>query len=64
MTTAKDILIAGLKAIGADGLHMSDGEDSCGCGIDDLAPCCSYILDCCEPAKQRDDGLFYAMEEQ
>jgi hypothetical protein len=50
--TTKDLLIEGLKAHGFDGLCNSDA--SCGCGIDDLAPCggdCN-VLDC-EPAYKR-----------
>ncbi len=37
-----------LKALGADGL--SD-QDECGCGLDDLAPCGSWIGQCV-PAKE------------
>lgn len=71
MTTAKEILIAGLKAMGADGLV--DGEidsEGCGCGIDDLAPCCGCLigwmdLDDCKAAKlNKEDGLYHLMEEQ
>jgi len=42
--TARDILVEGLKAMGADGL-CCPGE-CCGCGVDDLCPCCNYIMDC------------------
>ena len=43
----KDIIIEKLKALGADGL----ATEGCGCGIDALAPCESYYLDCV-PAKK------------
>ena len=48
--TVRDIIIAHLRSIGADGLCC----DGCGCGIDDLAPCCQYAADVmlCEPAKR------------
>lgn len=49
MTTAKEILIAGLNAMGADGLCCP--WESCGCGLDDLCPCCENPLDCL-PAKK------------
>lgn len=47
--TVKPILIDALKQLGADGLCNNDVE--CGCGLDDLVPCCE---DCtgCEPARQ------------
>jgi hypothetical protein len=48
----KDIIIEKLKAIGADGLCT----DGCGCGIDDLAPCESYYLDCVPAKKRKCDG--------
>lgn len=48
----REIVIAHLKSIGADGL----AADGCGCGIDDLAPCGGDITDC-KPAKRFDcDG--------
>ena len=64
MTTAKEILIAGLKDMGADGLYnaMGDGEESCGCGLDDFAPCGGDYWECV-PAKKRGNG-YYPMEEQ
>ena len=48
--TCKDIIIAKLKELGADGLCCED----CGCGIDDLFPCGEDCLDCV-PAKRRLD---------
>lgn len=47
--TARDILIEGLKAMGADGLC---NPEECGCGLDDLCPCCGDPLGCV-PAKKR-----------
>lgn len=48
----KEIIIAHLKSIGADGLCC----DGCGCGLDDLMPCESNVLECV-PAKRHDcDG--------
>lgn len=35
--SAQQILIEGLRAIGADGLCNADLE--CGCGLDDFIPC-------------------------
>ncbi len=40
--TARDLLVEALKAMDADGL--TSGE--CGCGIDDLAPCCENPMRC------------------
>ena len=48
MITAKDVLIKGLRAIGAEGL-CSPGE--CGCGFDDFVPCGHDPLGCV-PAKK------------
>lgn len=42
----KQIVIAHLKSIGADGLARED----CGCSVDDLIPCGSPYHDCV-PAK-------------
>lgn len=69
MTTAKEILIAGLKAMGADGLFNGEGDPCCGCGLDDLAPCeCTadggISLNGCVLAKREDKYNFYPMEEQ
>lgn len=44
--TARDILIEGLKAMGADGLCSC----GCGCGLDDLCPCGEDCTNCV-PAK-------------
>ena len=63
MKTAREILIAGLKAMGADGLFWLDGDDVCGCGIDDLAPCENCNLDRCVPAKRKSE-MFYQMEDE
>jgi len=43
----KEIIIAKLKELGADGLCCED----CGCSIDDLCPCGEDCLDCV-PAKK------------
>jgi len=69
MMTAKQILIDGLKAMGADGLYNDEGDPFCGCGLDDLAPCeasCEggISLDGCRPAKREGKYNFYPMEEQ
>ena len=68
MTTAREILIAGLQRMGADGLCNAEGDPVCGCGLDDFAPCertCEggISLDGCQPAK-REGSNFYPMEEQ
>ena len=67
MPTIRQILIAQLTALGANGLCNPTIE--CGCDIDDLAPChCTFDtgidIDDCKPAKKGDDGLYYAMEEE
>lgn len=51
----KQIVIAHLKAIGADGLCC----DGCGCGIDDFMPCGGEVdISQCVPAKRHDcDGM-------
>jgi hypothetical protein len=46
---AKDIIQKALCDIGANGL-CNPGE-TCGCGIDDLAPCDSIDLEECQAAK-------------
>jgi hypothetical protein len=48
----KDILIAKLKEMGADGLCDGDDYEPCGCIFEDFAPCdgCGNILRCV-PAK-------------
>ncbi len=68
MKTAKQLLIDGLKAIGADGLVNCEGDPCCGCGLDDLAPCEGTYdggidLNCCRPAK-RDGNNFYPMKAE
>ena len=64
MITCRQLLIAQLQAIGADGLCLKlvPDEIDCGCGIDDLAPCLSDCL-MCIPAKLHSDGLYYPMED-
>lgn len=42
MITVKEIVVAYLKENGFDGLC----GDECGCGIDELAPCCEYNMAC------------------
>lgn len=69
MKTAKDILIEGLKAMGADGLCNYEGDPFCGCGFDDFRPCEGTYdggidLDGCRPAKREGKYNFYPMEEQ
>jgi hypothetical protein len=60
---AMDLLKKALKDMGADGLWNNQlGEDACGCGLDDIATCGDCNLEDCEPAKQKDDGLFYPMK--
>lgn len=39
-----DIIQAHLKEIGAEGL--ANGDEECGCGIDDLAPCGEACMGC------------------
>lgn len=48
--TIKEILIKWLLDNGFDGLANTE---SCGCGIDDLAPCDCSPMDC-EPAKKQE----------
>lgn len=60
---ARNLLIEKLKEIGADGLYNGGyGEDACGCGLDDLVPCDCLNLGECQPAKKREDGMFYPIE--
>ena len=49
--SASDILEAGLRSLGADGLR---GEE-CGCGLDGLAPC-GEIKDDCAAARRVEYG--------
>jgi len=58
----KEIVIKHLREIGADGLcryESQEYEESCGCGIDDLAPCgeiCQLGDTCqdCVPARRHE----------
>lgn len=56
---AKEMVIAKLKEIGADGLCNGNGE--CGCDLDDLGPCYEGIVQECEAAKKI-DGWYFPME--
>jgi len=61
--TCKEIIVAHLKATGADGLCSPlDGE--CGCGLDNLFWCCECFDDCV-PAREVDgpDGWFVPLDE-
>jgi hypothetical protein len=49
MTTVKEIVIAALKEMGADGL-CCPGE--CGCGLDDLMQCFDGSCSVCVPARE------------
>ncbi len=49
MTTVKEIVIAELKEMGADGLCC---PSECGCGLDDLMPCFDGSCSVCVPAKE------------
>jgi hypothetical protein len=63
MIPAKQLIKAGLKSIGANGLVNPDME--CGCGIDDLEPCCGCInIDECVAANLKEDNLYYAIEAE
>jgi hypothetical protein len=55
-----DIVINWLKENQYDGLVNIDLE--CGCGIDDLMPCCDCFSEC-EPAYKHRDGWFYKIKE-
>ncbi len=48
--TVKDIIIEGLKDMGADGLCNIDFD--CGCGLDDLEPCSNININECVPARK------------
>lgn len=48
--TVKDIIMAKLKEIGADGLCNRDM--SCGCEIEDIPPCECPLMEC-EPANRK-----------
>jgi hypothetical protein len=57
----KELIIAQLKAMGADGLVCPD--EDCGCGIDDFAPCdCPSLTECEAATLCKTDGLYYRME--
>lgn len=56
--SCKEIIIAKLKELGADGLC----REECGCGLDDLFPCDECQFDC-EPAKKiKDPGSHDGIE--
>lgn len=59
--TVNDIIIKWLINHGCDGLHNDCGSSygSCGCGIDDIAPC-GHGFDCVPAIKKGD--LYYAAQ--
>ncbi len=65
MNSVKSILIAGLKAMGADGL--TNGFLECACGLDDLSPVGCLSEDEClaarfvPPKKDWPDGYYTPM---
>jgi hypothetical protein len=50
MTTVKEIVIAALKEMGADGLRCPG--DCCGCGLDNLMTCFDGACSICVPARE------------
>ena len=47
MSDVEQMLRDQLKALGAEGLMLVDGQDGCGCTLDDLFPCGGEnILEC------------------
>jgi hypothetical protein len=63
--TVRDIIIAHLRVVGADGLCC----DGCGCSTKDLAPCCEYETNIliCVPAKSAvatEEGEFHAIGDE
>jgi hypothetical protein len=64
ITTVKAMLQAQLAELGADGLCSAYAcDESCGCGIDDLAPCECICLDVCVAAKKIGDRYFPLREK-
>lgn len=64
MTTAQDILTTWLREHGCDGVCNPDWE--CGCGLDDLIPCCDWFGEC-QPARKttNDNGeTVYVLAEE
>jgi hypothetical protein len=49
--TVKAIVTTFLLLNGYDGLYH---DDDCGCSVEDLFPCFSDCLDCCEPGYRRE----------
>jgi hypothetical protein len=48
-----------------DGLFaLIKGTETCGCSVEDFAPCGDGPFPECVPAERRDDGLFYAAKRQ
>jgi hypothetical protein len=66
MTTFLDIVKTGLKASGFDGLCYLDGEEPCGCSLDELAPCGSFDGNCTPGYLQPRDrnGCDYLIEPE
>jgi len=58
--TTEEIIKAWLKANGYDGLYRDDSDDGCSCGIDDLFPCITCVLDQLPP----DCKAGYKQDEQ
>lgn len=46
-----------------DGLFREDGNDTCGCNLDDFCPCGTPQPDC-RPAYRHKDGCMYLEEEK
>ena len=60
MPSAQTLLQKALSDMGADGLACVD----CGCGIDDLAPCGEYSLDCQAAKFDEETGEYVVITDE
>jgi len=55
--TVPEMVARYLRLLHFDGLWREDGEDGCGCGLDDLAPC-GEMTDGCRAGYRWPDDTF------
>ena len=55
--TVVDMVRSYLHEHGYDGLYWDDGDDGCGCGLDDFVPC-GHLGDECVAARKHPTGGF------
>ena len=60
--TVREIVKKYLQENGYDGLYFDDGDEKCGCALDDFEPCCEMWQECQAAYKHSDD--FFRLEKE